>query len=144
MVDVLDSILRLRDREALSRTRRLDDVLDALNREIKQYVMDQVRLRVGPCLRGASFCVPPGITWRLSCWAGGAASLSPPALDAPGRTLASPPSTCSCGAFLCPALGASISRPCDWNPDQRLALSIDSRRGILACALRVSHLLLPC
>jgi hypothetical protein len=38
MVDVLDSILRLRDREALSRTHRLDDVLDALNREIKQYV----------------------------------------------------------------------------------------------------------
>ena len=37
MVDVLDS-MRLRDREALSRTRRLDDVLDALNREIKQYV----------------------------------------------------------------------------------------------------------
>jgi phosphate:Na+ symporter len=45
MVDVLDSMiegvadaLRLRDREALSRTRRLDDVLDAPNREIKQYV----------------------------------------------------------------------------------------------------------
>ena len=45
MVEVLDSMiegvadaLRLRDREALSRTRRLDDVLDALNREIKQYV----------------------------------------------------------------------------------------------------------
>ena len=45
MVDVLDSMiegvadaLRLRDREALSRTRRLDDVLDGLNREIKQYV----------------------------------------------------------------------------------------------------------
>ena len=38
MVDVLNSILRLRDREALSRTHRLDDVLDALNREIKQYV----------------------------------------------------------------------------------------------------------
>jgi phosphate:Na+ symporter len=45
MVDVLDSMiegvadaLRLRDREALSGTRRLDDVLDALNREIKRYV----------------------------------------------------------------------------------------------------------
>jgi Na+/Pi-cotransporter len=45
MVDVLDSMiegvadaLRLRDREALSRTRRLDDVLDGLNREIKRYV----------------------------------------------------------------------------------------------------------
>ena len=45
MVDVLDSMiegvadaLRLRDRETLSRTRRSDDVLDALNREIKQYV----------------------------------------------------------------------------------------------------------
>ena len=45
MVDVLDSMiegvadaLRVRDREALSRTRRLDDVLDGLNREIKQYV----------------------------------------------------------------------------------------------------------
>ena len=45
MVDVLDLMiegvvdaLRLQDREALSRTRRQDDVLDALNREIKQYV----------------------------------------------------------------------------------------------------------
>jgi phosphate:Na+ symporter len=45
MVDVLDSMiegaadaLRQRDREAIARTRRLDDVLDALNREIKQYV----------------------------------------------------------------------------------------------------------
>jgi phosphate:Na+ symporter len=45
MVDLLDSMiegvadaLRRRDREALSRTRRLDDVLDALNREIRQYV----------------------------------------------------------------------------------------------------------
>jgi phosphate:Na+ symporter len=45
MVDVLDSMIdgvvdafRLRDREALSRTRRQDDVLDALNRGIKQYV----------------------------------------------------------------------------------------------------------
>jgi phosphate:Na+ symporter len=45
MVDVLDSMiegaadaLRRRDREAIARTRRQDDVLDALNREIKRYV----------------------------------------------------------------------------------------------------------
>jgi phosphate:Na+ symporter len=45
MVDVLDSMiegaadaLRRGDREAISRTRRLDDVLDGLNHEIKQYV----------------------------------------------------------------------------------------------------------
>jgi len=45
MVDVLDAMIegvaeaiRRRDREAISRTRRLDDVLDALNREIKHYV----------------------------------------------------------------------------------------------------------
>lgn len=45
MVDVLDSMiegaadaLRRRDREAIATTRRLDDVLDALNREIKNYV----------------------------------------------------------------------------------------------------------
>jgi phosphate:Na+ symporter len=46
MVDVLDSMiegaadsLRRRDREAIARTRQQDDVLDALNREIKDYVM---------------------------------------------------------------------------------------------------------
>jgi transposase-like protein len=45
MVDVLDSMIegvadavRRQDREAISRTRRQDDVLDAFNREIKQYV----------------------------------------------------------------------------------------------------------
>ena len=45
MVDVLDSMieaaadaLRLGDREALSRARRLDDVLDSLNGEIKRYL----------------------------------------------------------------------------------------------------------
>jgi phosphate:Na+ symporter len=45
MVDVLDEMLtavsdamRNRDRETLSRVRRTDDVLDALNREIKSYV----------------------------------------------------------------------------------------------------------
>jgi phosphate:Na+ symporter len=45
MVDVLDSMiegaadaLRLGDRVALSRARRLDDVLDALNNEIKRYL----------------------------------------------------------------------------------------------------------
>jgi phosphate:Na+ symporter len=45
MVDVLDAMiegaadaLRRRDREAITMTRRLDDVLDALNREIKRYV----------------------------------------------------------------------------------------------------------
>ncbi len=47
MVDVLDSmiegaadaLLRRPDREAIARNRRLDDVLDALNGEIKRYVM---------------------------------------------------------------------------------------------------------
>ena len=38
MIEGVADALRLRDREALSRTRRLDDVLDGLNREIKQYV----------------------------------------------------------------------------------------------------------
>ena len=45
MVDVLDSMiegaadaLRLGDREAMARARRLDDVLDALNGEIKRYL----------------------------------------------------------------------------------------------------------
>ena len=45
MVDVLDEMLaavsdatRNRDREALARVRRTDDVLDVLNREIKTYV----------------------------------------------------------------------------------------------------------
>jgi phosphate:Na+ symporter len=46
MVDVLDSMiegvadaLRLGDREAVARARRQDDVLDALNREIKRYLI---------------------------------------------------------------------------------------------------------
>jgi phosphate:Na+ symporter len=38
MIEGVADALRLRDREALSGTRRLDDVLDALNREIKRYV----------------------------------------------------------------------------------------------------------
>jgi phosphate:Na+ symporter len=46
MVDVLDSMIkgaanafRRPDREGIARSRRLDDVLDALNGEIKHYVM---------------------------------------------------------------------------------------------------------
>ena len=75
----------------------------------------------------------------------GASSLSPPSPRCAWTHLcpAVEPNT-RAGLFLCPALAASISRPCDWNPDQGPALAIESRRGILAGALHTSLSLRPC